>query len=302
MDLSPQVIRRLHTTFLTLFRQGYGLGQGQAWLDRLVTSVPSSTSQNDYGWMASLPKMREWLGPRQIQNLLAQSYTLKNRTFESTVAVKREDIEDDNLGVYDPLVQEFGRQTALHPQDLVIELMQNGHSLTCYDGQYFFDNDHPVNPKNAALGTQINYVSTGCALSAANYRVRRAAMMSFKDESGRPIGVNPNLLVVPPALEGTGKQIVKADRDAAGASNVDQGTADLLVIPELSGADTTWFLFDTNRIIKPFVFQRRRSPAFVQKTAINEDNVFFDNELVFGADCRDNAGFALWFLGSKHVA
>lgn len=308
MEITPDNLRALRTQFSGIFREAYG--EEPVFYSKLSTSVPSSTSQNDYGWMAKSPKMREWLGPRVVQNISAQTYTLKNRTFEATIGVKREDIEDDNLGIYSPLMAEMGAQVKKQPDDLIIHLLQNGHAEECYDGQFFFDTDHPIG--DTVPGTQQNYWASGKALSVDNAMAVRAAMMSFKGEGGRPLGVRGSLLVVPPALEHTALKIAKGEIGletttspanlAAGTSNVAKGLFEVMVIPELAGQDTTWYLLDVTRRVKPFVFQKRRAPAFVSKTNLSDDNVFYQNEFHFGADARNNAGYALWFLAAKAAA
>ena len=69
------------------------------------------------------------------------------------MGVKRTDIEDDNLGIYTPLMQEMGRAAGVHPDELVFALLKLGHSSLCYDGQFFFDTDHPVFPNVDGTGT-----------------------------------------------------------------------------------------------------------------------------------------------------
>jgi phage major head subunit gpT-like protein len=71
-------------------------------------------------------------------------------------------------------------------------------------------------------------------LSKANYAIGREALMGMKGDYGRPLGLMPKLLVVPPSLEGEGLEILNAERDAAGATNVYKGTAELLVVPWLA--------------------------------------------------------------------
>lgn len=69
-----------------------------------------------------------------------------------------------------------------------------------------------------------------------------------------------------------------------------------------AGGDAPWFLMDLSRaFMKPLVFQMRKAPRFVYKTRPEDDNVFFDRQLVFGADARYNAGFGFHQLayGSK---
>lgn len=56
----------------------------------------------------------------------------------------RDDIETDNLGIYTPLFTEMGRSTGEEWDMMVFAALKNGFSALCYDGQNFFDTDHPV--------------------------------------------------------------------------------------------------------------------------------------------------------------
>ncbi len=72
-------------------------------------------------------------------------------------------------------------------------------------------------------------------LDATNYEAARAAMQSLKREgTDDPLGISPNLLVVGPSLEGKARRLLEAEKDAAGADNVNKGTAKLLVTPWLT--------------------------------------------------------------------
>jgi len=71
-------------------------------------------------------------------------------------------------------------------------------------------------------------------LTPATYGAARAAMMSLKGDNGKPLGVRPTTLVVPPNLEGTALQILQAEKNANGSSNIYQNTAQILCTPWLS--------------------------------------------------------------------
>lgn len=59
-----------------------------------------------------------------------------------------------------------------------------------------------------------------------------------------------------------------------------------------AGSGAPWFLMDLSRtFMKPLVFQERKKAEFVYKTRPDDDNVFWEKKLVFGADARYNAGF-----------
>lgn len=267
--------------------------------DRVAKTVPSSTASNIYGWLKGLSGMREWLGPRLIDNLSEASYTIANRHFEKTVGVDRNHIEDDQLGIYKDAFAIMGDGAARLPEELVWGLLKDGFTTTCWDGQNFFDTDHPV---IAADGTETTYANTDggagtpwflicsnrplkpiiyqerkpvefvtkdrpedenvfnnrqfvygadmrCnvgyglpqtawgskqALSAANYATARAAILGMKGDGGAPLGLVPDLLIVPPSLEQAGRKIVGNQMNDAGATNEWYGTAELLVVPWLA--------------------------------------------------------------------
>lgn len=71
-------------------------------------------------------------------------------------------------------------------------------------------------------------------LNAANYAAARAAMMSFRGEGGKLLGINPTLLIVPPALESAGLQLLNSEYGTGGVTNEWKGTARLLVTPEIA--------------------------------------------------------------------
>jgi phage major head subunit gpT-like protein len=112
--------------------------------------APSGTRENIYAWLGQFPKMREWVGPRVIQNLAAHSFTIKNRLFESTIGVNRNDVEDDTYGLLAPVVMEMGLAAGDHPNELVLSLLGAGFTALCYDGKPFFAEDHPVGNQEGA--------------------------------------------------------------------------------------------------------------------------------------------------------
>jgi phage major head subunit gpT-like protein len=306
MQITPAVIDAIFYSFSTLFQGSYE--SQQSWYSKVATDVPSSGRENRYAWMDRLPAMREWIGERQVQNAIARGVSIANKDFELTVEVDRNDVLDDQLGVYTPLVSSMGAQAKLWPDYLAADTLQAGKaaSNTCFDGQPYFNASHPVNPENTAAGTYSNLLTTS-ALTAANYLAARAAMMAFKGRDGKTLNVLPNLLIVPPQLEQAGRQILNADfiapaaavgMNAASAvqSNTLKGSAELLVVPQLANEGTVWYLADTTKAVKPLVFQLRKSPELIPFTNPSDPELFRRKKFVFGVDSRGNAGFTLPFL------
>ena len=297
--LNSATLDALFTAFRDDFQRSLA-GTPHDW-DKVATRVPSSSKSNTYGWLGQFHNFREWVGDRVLNDIKANGYTITNKTWENTVSVSRDDIEDDNVGVYSPLFAEMGRAAMSHPDELVFALLAAGDSTLCYDGQFFFDTDHPVYPNADGTGVAVNAsnslagagtpwylldtsralkpliyqerrapelqvmddisdegvftanayrfgasirsnvgfglwqmaVRSGATLDAAGYTAAREALMGFTADGGRPLGMRPTMLVVPPTLEAEALAVVKADRDAAGASNVYYNSAEVVVSPWL---------------------------------------------------------------------
>jgi phage major head subunit gpT-like protein len=146
------------TALMTGYRKDYqsGISSAAPQYLEVATVVPSSTKSNTYGWLGQFPKFREWIGDRVIKNMAAHGYTITNKHWESSVGVNRDDIEDDNIGVYSPLFQEMGRASTVQPDELVFPLLKDGFNQLCYDGQNFFDTDHPVNAEVDGSGADVS--------------------------------------------------------------------------------------------------------------------------------------------------
>lgn len=264
----------------------------EVWYEKLAMTVPSTGRSMDYKFLLDFPMVQEWIGDRVVRSLAGKNWEVVNKNWEATIEVSRNDIEDDQIGLYTPLVSSLAFEAKKHRDKLIAALIaDNG---LCYDGQNFFDTDHPVGSSTGAnfssgastawylfdmsrpirpfvfqlrkevqltrmdLPTdenvfmrnsfrygvdaryagayglwQLAYKSTQ-TLDATYYAAARAAMMAFDNAEGRPLGIVPNLLVVPPSLEGSARTLLYAETVSTGGTNVWKGSADLLVVPELA--------------------------------------------------------------------
>jgi phage major head subunit gpT-like protein len=161
MMVTAASLTALQVGFKKNFQDAFTATRPNADFTRVATVINSTSKSETYGWLGKFPKMREWVGDRVIKDMEAKGYTITNKDFEATVGVDRNDIEDDNLGVYGPLMQEMGVSAAQQPDDLTFGLMAQGTTETCYDGQYFFDTDHPSFDENGGAITVANVDASG---------------------------------------------------------------------------------------------------------------------------------------------
>ena len=130
-------------------------------IGKIAMHVVSTTLEEEYGWLGQFPTLREWIGDRVVHELASDGFKIKNRKFESTVKVKRDDLSDDRFGIYKPLFDEMGRVTKQHPDRLAFELLANGFATACFDGQPFFDADHPQESEKTGVTVTVSNVLAG---------------------------------------------------------------------------------------------------------------------------------------------
>lgn len=190
MIINQETLGAIFTAFKTLF--GKGLESAPSAYKQIAMTVPSSTREEVYAWLGQFPGMREWLGPRVVKNLSAHGFKIVNRDFESTVSVPRNDIEDDRYGVFGPVMSEMGRAAGEHPDQLIFSLLSAGFATNCYDGQFFFDTDHPVGDgangpvqsvsnMQSGAGPAWFLLDTSRALKPLIYQERRPYRLVSKD-------------------------------------------------------------------------------------------------------------------------
>lgn len=296
MQITASALSAIYTAVKLSFNQGRQT-YTPLW-PQVATLVNSTTAQENYAWLGEFTRLREWIGDRQVNRMKVYDYSIKNKKFEGTESVPAEMIEDDTYGVLMPKFQDMGYAAATHPDELVFALMAAGFTTKCYDGQYFFDTDHPVGEEGSEASVSNFQSGTGKAwflldtrrpLKPLIYQLRKdykltaktdagqsdhvfmtdeylygvdarvnvgfafwqqafaskaeltednfnsgvAGMMGIKSDKGRPLGINPNLMIVGPSNRAAAKALIEAQVKANGASNPNYKAVDVLVVPWL---------------------------------------------------------------------
>jgi phage major head subunit gpT-like protein len=190
MIISSASLDALRVGFSTTFQTG--LGMAPPLKDRVAMTIRSTTAENRYGWLQQMPGMREWIGARVIQNMGESGYAILNRHFEQTIGVDRNDIEDDNLGQYAALFTRMGEAVGAFPEQLVWGALAAGFATNCWDGQFFFDTDHPIQLADGSMGTYANtdggagtawfLLCTNQSVKPMIYQERKPATFVYKDK------------------------------------------------------------------------------------------------------------------------
>lgn len=310
MHITPQSLRDLRVALSMLFA-GARTKTPSVYQD-FATRVTATAKTMSFPQHASTRKLRRWEGERKVVNCKAYDYRVTAEKFELTMGIPVEEIEEDNVGAYNHLVMDMGEQSALWPDDLIFELLLRGEDANypAFDGLAMFSNSHELKS-----GSTIDNLFASTTLTKDNVAGMIEQMMSWVGEDGRSLRVKPNILAVPPALQEEGlaivgsnilAQVFGSNTAAAGVDNTMRGRLQLKVYPELAanagGADDAFYLFDTTRSTKPMLFAERSAPKMTFKNSDSDDNVFWDDEVVFGVRARGAAGWGPFHLAAKAKA
>lgn len=281
-----------------------------SWAAQLADTMPSASREVTYAWMDRLPTFRKWVGNRVVTNAVTHTRTVSNEPYELTCALFADDIADDQLGIFNFAVRAIAMQAKKWADQRIADFIINDAArVNGFDGVPLFSTAHPINGGDVAsaiTGTQSN-LFTSTALTFDNYAATREAMQTWVGSDGQPLGILPNLLVVPPQLETEARQILTADFLPAFASsatsnapqtNVLKGTAQVLVIPELATKPNNWWLFDTSKMVKPFIWQLREPITFTNLTAPTDLPVFMAKQFLYGGKGRAAAAESIWFVSA----
>jgi len=316
MELIPSTGQALFTTFNALYQGAYA--GAPKFVDQYCTTMPSTSTQQLYHWIAQIPGMKEWIGERQLNNAVLRNYSLINKNYEDSIRLDKFLVEDDQYGAFGPTVQGFGDSVGRWPDEVMAAIVEGGTSNLCYDGQPFFDTSHPVSISdpyavgldgvatfsNKLVGAAYDIAAAGNAVAA--WSLGRAKMATFVGDAGKVLALQADTLMVPPALETAAKiigqaeitaQVVKnvaADQNvaAAGITNVWRGTLkNIIVNPYLT--TNAAYIMCSARPIKPFVWQLRKAPVFAALVDPTLPNMFERREFIYGAESRGNGGYSL---------
>jgi phage major head subunit gpT-like protein len=85
--------------------------------------------------------------------------------------------------------------------------------------------------------------------------------------------------------------------DTAHPTFDNNGASGPTVANYVTGSGPAWFLFDTKRVVKPLIYQKRKPFVLIPKFSPTDPQVFWNKEFEWGNDGRSAGGFGMWQLG-----
>lgn len=286
-----------------------------SWASRIGWyNMGSGQETETYKWLGDVPKFREWIGGRAAGKPKTETYSITNKLWEQTLEFNIDDLRRDKTGQIRVRIAELAQAGAAFWEDLLVSLI-NSDGL-CYDGQNFFDTDHPVAESTTGSTTAKNEI-TASEVASLNVSTATAPtpdeaakivqglvghMMTFKGDQGHLLNSrarNFTILTATADQWGAFSTAVSQPALTAGASNPLLGLKsrgynfEVELIPTLTSATDVVYMFRTDSRIKPFILQEDKAPTVTVIGAGSEEE-FKNRRHLFGTERIGNAGYGLW--------
>jgi phage major head subunit gpT-like protein len=265
----------------------------------LSTRIVSTTDREQYRWLGTVPKIREWGTGRLAQGLRSESYSVENLKYEATIEVDRDEISDDQTGQIRIRVSELAQRAATHKDFLLSQLLIDGETAgnNSYDGVSFFNAAHV----SGDSGSQSNLLTASAVDTDAptvdefKEALKEAigAMLAFRDDQGEPVLISETglICVVPPTMLFTASEAINSTI-VGNETNVLRGIARVIALPWLTDK-SKWYLMKTDGVVRPLIFQDRE-PIEFNALAEDSDDGFKREKFLFGVRGRYRMAYGYW--------
>ena len=286
--------------------------EGISWIGDVSNMFSSNQDMEEYAWLGMAPAMREWIGGRNAKALREFDYAIKNKHYEATLEILVRDLRRDKSGQTMIRIRDLARRTNSHWAKLLSTLLISGTTVTCYDGQYFFDTDH-VEGDSGSQSNKINVDISGLPVavhgSTTNPSVAEMQMVInaginqiaiFKDDQGEPMNETASQFRVltgsalrNQVAQGLQTPIQVASDQTALVALQQDFTIKSSVNVRLNAWTDKIAVFRTDVDAKALI---RQQETKIQLKAKAEGSEYeFDNDAhQYGVDAWRNVGFGMW--------
>ncbi|MBT4177749.1 MAG: hypothetical protein HOE02_05625 [Candidatus Marinimicrobia bacterium] len=286
---------------------------GMGWINAISNFFRSDQAIETYPWLTMSPAMREWIGGRNAKGFTENYLQIKNKLYEATIEFLVSDLKRDKTGQIRARIEEFATKGNSHWASLLSTLILSGAATTCYDGQYFFDDDH----EEGDSGSQSNDLSidisalpavkggstTAPSVEEMQLCIMQAitAIMGFKDDQGEPMNEDALkfLVMVPMSLWQSAVTAAATPTQVAASQTAFEGLRqqglEISVVPNarLSTWTESFAVFRADGKIKPLIRQEE-SDVELKVKGYGSEFEFDNNAHQYGIDASRNVGLGRW--------
>jgi phage major head subunit gpT-like protein len=306
----------------------------------IAKTIPSRTRFYTEGWIGRFPKAREWIGSRAVHTPAPQTYQVEMQLYEDTIGIDAYELKDDEYGVFNNLIPNLAINAKQDHdwklRDLIEGLgNQAGSRQLGTDQLTHWNSAHPVDFYDPTAGTYtndygptgtvINGITVGGALAPNAYATVKQDMQNRKSETGEPMGIKADMLVVATQNEYTANAILQAqflglatignigagNSQTAGtpaplntplvgsSNNVLKASVEQLTWEALYQFPAAWYLLKTRGPVKPFQIAMNEAYSLQSRTNTQDPIVWDTHSFLYGIVGRFAPTWAPPFLSSR---
>lgn len=291
--VTSDFVSALTTTVKGDFHREYEAATAVEGWRELAMVVPSSTESVTQYWLSAVPGMQDVTHDAlRLKDMDNFDWTLTDKTYKAGFDVSRRAIEDDQLGWIPVRVANLAQEAAAHPGRLLFGQIRDGNTsaVTTFDGGNLFST-HTIG------GQTIDNDLTGASTVAAGISNALQAMMAFKDEEGREMGLAPNIIVVPPSLNQETYAALNASQaslpttigplvPAASNNGVWKSAGYTVVINPFETDASAFYMFYSRGAMKPFIYQERVSPSLEAVDSPESESGVLRDKFIYSVRAR----------------
>lgn len=279
IDTKPQTIKDAETALNLVLDQGLKSPANTSW-QILVNSFTVATDDARLPISLPLGRLEEEKGSLTVDSIKLKDFLVSCKPWYKIVGVPSRAYETDTVGLYDSALATLPQAAVKQMSYLVAKaLIDNANTVT---GNPLFSDTQTWNGEST---TQDN--NLGLALDATNLATAVGTLEAFTDQFGVSLGRKATHLIVPTKLKLKAMELV-GNLNAQGGYNVFAGALEVIVLPELDSAATTWYVADLVNG-KPLVFAERQAPRVT-----SQDRTFDLREVQYQVDMVATCAPGLW--------
>lgn len=273
-------------------------------LVRMLDSDGLIRKKNLY-WIAEDPFVREDSGMRDNTTAQVFNVEVSSKRYRGGFTVDADEwLEADVAELHRERVRNLGRRPGITKNRIVMDALLRGNTAQyglAFDGVEMFSASHPGKSLAGAATTYSNLTTDQLDPDAFDSMV--STMQTYTDAEGelygnewRMIEGRPTVqLLVGPTLQSTALEIVKAERNANGATNIFAGTAEVKVSSHLTGAFANyWFVRFRMPGKEPIAMYEPYEPTLIDVMDPTSKSVYDLHSYKFGVNFRFGVAYWAW--------
>ncbi len=279
-----------------------------SYLPAITTSIDSKKAYEKYAWLGTAPVMREWKGGRQIHQPNESEWTIWNEKFENSLGIPVDDVRRDDTGQHELLAASLGQRAAENPILILSKLIESGESSPCFDGQYFFSNNHQEG--NSGLNNnKIQVQLSGLPVlmhgsgptSPSDDEMEKViqemikALYTMKDDQGQPVNQTAQKFALVYPVNLMNQVLAALNNQTMGGGRQNTLASSKFQIDPYCDARLGWSsklaLFRTDHPVKPFIHQVEVDNEIQSITDGDSEYVIMNDEYFFGVKRIEAVGY-----------